>query len=72
MKRPDIDAIRKRADWTIRGKWSAGMEFVFGPLGTVIAKVADDGTRDFIAAARTDIPALLDYIAELEAKIGEG
>jgi len=97
--RPDIDAIRARADAATPGDWwpphfSTNIEtdgcrcryilcgHLCGAIGKIYVhngiKLAVDGSNDcppeaeaiangyFIASARTDIPDLLDYIAELE------
>ena len=101
--RPDIDAVRARAEAATNAPWVAvnsqhwphgGMRTVYGPLanryiwcgtnpqdfrrGKKVATITASGNAavvngisSFIAAARTDVIDLLDYIAELEAKIGK-
>lgn len=75
--KPDIDAIKERAEKATPGPWesvrsypsTADHSFVLGDDGC--ESVTSDiltVDADFIANARTDIPALLAYIAELEAE----
>ena len=88
----DLDAIQKRADAATGGPWLPDERHVLKPDkpestwdGTVIASVPDDefglyefGNTEFIAHARTDVPALVAAVrardaevAELKAKIAE-
>lgn len=82
MTREELDAIRARAEAATKGPWACAdpMKYdkmqVTGSMGQVCKtdlygfeypQCWDNG--DFIAHARTDIPALLSYIAELEAKL---
>lgn len=80
MSRPDIEAIRARAEKASRGPWAAynamccpDMGGVSGPDRRVCQ--AEIGARghpmdledaEFCAAARQDIPDLLAYVDELE------
>lgn len=79
--RPDIAAIRKRAEAATAGPWEVG----HGPYGwddgiiqagggqAILTNSghgstsASDEDAEFIAAARTDVPALCDYVERLEA-----
>lgn len=82
MTRRDLDAIRARCDAATPGPWhvegDAGWWRVYSTSSDV--KIFDDGScgeeyaqvisledRDFLVAARIDIPALLAYVEELEA-----
>ena len=75
MTRPDLDAIRARCDAATPGPWRLkGLE-IHGDSkpGRCGLLIYDEGGHDkkdarFIAHARTDIPALLAYIDELEAR----
>ena len=81
MTRPDLDAIRARCDAATPGPWKAVAYWHDGPMSDVMSPsgepfccvsfekpdaALEDATAQFIAAARTDIPALLAYIDELE------
>jgi len=78
MKRPDLDAIRKRCEDATPEPWAAVQYGEDAPAGVVQCRDAgdinifdlvdgDDADCEFAAHARQDIPALLAYIAELEA-----
>ena len=77
MTRPDMDAIRARCDAATPGPWTydeIGYVDVGLPRSRSIAVgIEIDATAksdgDFIAHARTDIPALLTYIEELERAV---
>lgn len=78
MSRPDIEAIRARAEATTEGPWLFSNGDGYGAFLALAhqgrATVARcslgpyEGSTDaeFIAATRSDIPELLAYIAELE------
>ena len=76
MTRPDLDAIRARCDAATPGPWTydeTGYVDIGVPRSRSIAiGIEVDATAksdgDFIAHARTDIPALLAYIEELEGR----
>lgn len=80
MTRPDLTAIQQRADAATEGPWRAHRHRLFvckedGSPATGMSVGAWPGVgsthleqdAEFCAAARTDIPALLAYVAELEA-----
>ena len=75
--KPDLDAIRARCDAATPGPWTydeAGYVDVGLPRSRSIAiGIEIDATAksdgDFIAHARTDIPALLAHIEELESRV---
>ncbi len=82
MRRPNIDAIRRRVAAATPGTWKVGSRFGLGNLGssTVVMSgkhppiVLDrhrNGRADaaFIAHARQDIPALLAEIDRLRAVV---
>lgn len=78
--RPDIDAIRQRCDEATEGAWRHDRDGIISDviahldgvdMDIVVAEVAkafSDNHEDaaFIAAARADVPALLDYVERLE------
>ena len=76
MTRPNISAIRERCEAVSEGEWVSYEAIRFSHLRAYSVRrengaveVAGDLFRvdaDFIAHARQDIPALLDYIAEIE------
>ena len=76
MTRPDLDAIRARCDAATPGPWTydeTGYVDIGLPRSRSIAiGIENDATAksdgDFIAHARTDIPALLAYVADLEER----
>lgn len=70
----DIDAIRKRAEKATAGPWNhneyrdriwAGED----RFASVVWDMPSGDNCDFIAHARTDIPALLAHVEELEARL---
>lgn len=82
MTKPDIEAIKARVDATTEGPWEAvrnryGYDvtetWAVEPKGPSVHNVchvtvgAEDA--EFIAHARSDIPALLAYVEQLEAQI---
>ena len=81
MKRPNIEAIKERCKsasegrWIRSGPWIKYDEPVKRDTSAVIldeknvclGDIYDWMNADFIAHARTDIPALLAYIEELES-----
>jgi hypothetical protein len=80
LTQEQLEAIRQRAENATPGpwKWSGQTEGGFIPQGAYLGDTLillgdhyenykEDAT--FIAHARTDIPALLDHIAELEAEL---
>jgi hypothetical protein len=84
MTRLDTKAIRARADAATAGPWewqsetflagrhvSGGLEEVLIAWGSETQHGLDgiDEDRDFIAAARTDVPALCDRVDALEAAL---
>jgi hypothetical protein len=74
LTQEQLEAIRQRAENAAAGPWDIfeGGYVVQGDgmiLGNPVAKCENDEDATFIAHARTDIPALLDYIAELEAEL---
>ena len=82
MTNIDIDAIRARANAAADGPWRTGTEmfrlrvthsavprcFVENAAGQRVA-TCSEADAEFIAAARTDVPALLDLVAEQAAEI---
>lgn len=84
MTRPDLDAIRARAEAATEGPWEADdnqpfsfeLQGIFAPTRKrYVLKVDFDeqpenmSDAEFIAASRTDVPDLLAYIEQLEARI---
>ncbi len=85
--RPDIDEIKARCEAATPGPWEAIVGWATGGINRISSPDNDmvvsasrfghnsldisDYDRDFISNAREDIPALLAYIEELEAKIAE-
>jgi hypothetical protein len=74
LTKEQLEAIRQRAENAAAGPWDIfeGGYVVQGDgmiLGNPVAKCKNDEDATFIAHARTDIPALLDHIAELEAEL---
>ncbi len=70
--RPDIDAIKARAEAATPGEWQATTHWEVSAISQHIALCAEMNGRwnaEFIAHARTDIPALLAYIAALNEVI---
>jgi len=78
MKRPDLEAIRKRYEAATPEPWEAVQYGEDAPHGVVqcldafdndIFDLVDGEAADceFAAHARQDVPELLAYIAELEA-----
>lgn len=78
-----LDAIQARADAASKGPWHIDggpdeaknvITYTSGGgiiVGTYIADMVEhDEDAEFIAAARTDVPALLAYARDLEARIG--
>ena len=76
-ERPDIEAILKRAEVATPGPWiyrESYSDFHLYDVWTedisdCIGSVCTDDEAAFIAAARTDVPALCHYIEYLEAQI---
>lgn len=77
-----LAAIRERAEKATAGPWTnsfPGASYVVRKSGKgrknavcemlASTSVQRDADADFIAASRTDIPDLLAYVAELEAKL---
>jgi cell division protein FtsB len=71
----DLAAIRERAEKATPGKWyTVGHD---APLGTperlmqILRRPISDADGTFIAAARSDIPALLAHIDALTARVAE-
>lgn len=84
MTPEERQAIRERAEAATPGPWHAGPSYYEGPLVSYVAgahvsvhpEASDDrqeGVADaeFIAHARSDVPALLDDIDRLEAEKAE-
>ena len=85
MKRPDIEAIKKRCEKATPGPWQGNhyMELFEGKYFQIDAEYDAVATTahcyakevkeniQFIAHARTDIPALLAYIEKLEKELGD-
>ena len=73
----DLDAIQKRCDAATKGPWIEGQDGIYGPGGDyensgLLAVVCKGrGNTTFIAHARTDIPALLQRLREVEAELGD-
>ena len=65
----DLAAIQARADAATPGPWTLGIVYgtVMRSSGGNIARDSTEANAEFIAHARTDVPALLARIAELEA-----
>ena len=77
MTRPDLDAIRVRCEAAAPGPWVRDKleirSFVGGRCQMLIYDEGghDEQDAEFIANARTDIPALLAYIDGLEREVAE-
>jgi hypothetical protein len=82
--RPDIEAIEARVNAATPGPWTfdestGGLFFGSGAAGDAsfdtdaVLPMYDDEERDavatFMANARTDVPALIAYVRELEAQV---
>lgn len=80
VRRPNLDAIRRRVAAATPGTWKTGDQFANGALGPSVAVLAGNlppveldsrrnGRADaaFIAHARQDVPALLAEIDQLRA-----
>jgi len=77
MSEIDLAAIRARSDAATPGPWrafhhatEAEVSYV-GADGHAVAEVRHVADAEFIAHARTDVPALLARIAELEADLSD-
>ena len=76
MKRPNIEAIRKRCVFISKGPWKKskeGLEFnaplvILGENNKFIGEITYWDDAEFVAHARMDIPALLAYIEDLESE----
>jgi hypothetical protein len=77
--RPDLEAIQARVDAADKGPWGEHSLYVHNATGAVVAALDwNAATREeyeelkanskFISHARTDVPALLAYVAELEGE----
>ena len=74
MVRPDIEGIARRCEAATPGPWVFDDGLVWTPARG--GKYEHDGKNDvghgvngeFVANARTDLPALLEYVRELEAE----
>jgi hypothetical protein len=69
-----LDAIQARADAATDGPWQTdGMSVVHGPefheLDQVVEYVREDADREFVAAARSDVPALVVEVRRLAADL---
>jgi plasmid stabilization system protein ParE len=63
----DTEALRKTTDAASGGPWGVLGQYVFADEGRDgIAQFSTDADAEFIAAARTAIPALLDALAAAE------
>lgn len=74
VTRPDIDAIEARADAATPGPWDVAMDCVTAPTCGEILRITGwpevgDVDAEFIAHAREDVPDLLAYVRDLEAKL---
>lgn len=83
MTRPDLDAIRARCEAATPGPWHGATPTcdhdhdaddpacsIEDPNSAIVANcVENDADVDFILYARTDIPALLAYVEELESRV---
>ena len=74
----DIAKLRELEAKATRGEWLADEYYVHGPGRSTIAMAFDDDTAGFdcddaafIAAARNALPALLDEIERLRARVVE-
>lgn len=70
---PDLNAIQARADKATKGPWNAddGSYNVYDAEAYMVcADLADGDTSEFIAHARTDVPALLALVRDQAAKLG--
>jgi hypothetical protein len=73
--RPDIEGIKKRLKLADKGPWYVGHIDENNDLAVItnlevdICAVERRNSEPFIAHARQDIPDLLAYIEELEAKL---
>lgn len=75
-ERPDIEAIKQRADAATPGPWSSKRETTVELFGDPVVLWGDGGycfvtqpTAEFIAHARTDVPVLIAYVSRLEAAV---
>lgn len=78
----DLDAIQARVDAATEGPWGMAVSedrkwaLVLVNPGTEaefrVARTADDDDANFIAHARMDVPALLAYARDLEARLEAG
>lgn len=79
MTRPDLDAITARADAATVGPWiprngtptSVWKKSADTWTDLALARYIDPYDADFIAAARTDVPVLVEYVRALEAAIAD-
>jgi hypothetical protein len=70
VRAADIDAIRAREAAATKGPWAAAHKAVIAVSdGTYVVSTYDQATAEFIAAARTDIPALLAANAALAERL---
>ena len=72
--RPDLDAIRARCEAANPGPWTFdGFQVTTANAQCAVmayeGPVESDPDAEFCAAARSDVPVLLDYIRELEAAL---
>ncbi len=66
----DLNAIKSRVAAATPGPWAARDEKVTASRGgATVAVVLDGAHAAFIASARTDVPALVQRIEELEAQL---
>lgn len=66
-KRPDITAIRARAEKATAGPWGAKPYYGTSKSLGVLPFSKED--EDFITFANTDVPALCAYVEELEERL---
>jgi hypothetical protein len=76
MTKLDLDAIETRAKAATPGPWSTSGLAVMAPTRWIASGGWDDNggclsqeTLDFIVAARTDVPALIARVRELEHEL---
>jgi hypothetical protein len=70
MSRPNLDAIRERCEAATPGPWEVNDGQIYTSHGKqVTPRFWNYRDAEFTAVARTVLPALLAYIAELEAEI---
>lgn len=77
MTQKELEAIRERCERATPGPWYSIKKYFYTVFSTgkngdkiILTTLTLEDTL-FVTQARTDIPALLDYIKELEARISK-